>query len=96
MTYPNPAGYYLPLPEAFETEVVAMGKNQLTQFLDDLASHLNRDHEEFEFDGVFTSLDFDDLINLVLKESDLIALIRWVAECLSWLASQEKVNDAKP
>ena len=94
MTYPNPAGYYLPLPEAFETEVVAMGKNQLTQFLDDLASHLNRDDEDFGFEGVYTSNDFDGFVD-TLKKSDLIALIRWVAECLSWFTSQEKAN-AKP
>ncbi len=29
MTYPNPAGYYLPLPEVFEAEIIALNKDNL-------------------------------------------------------------------
>ena len=95
MTYPNPAGYYLPLPEAIEREITALDRDDLQWFLGDLAAYLNRDDVNFPFESVYGTYSLDAFIE-ALNASGLIALIRWVAECLSWLESQEKANDAKP
>ena len=92
MTYPNPAGYYLPLPEVFEAEITALNYEGLTQTLADLVGHLNRDDDAFEFEGVYVSSEFDCFMH-EMKQTDVIALIRWVAERLSWIETQEKANE---
>lgn len=87
MTYPNPAGYYLPLPEAIEAEITALDYEGLTQTLADLGGYLNSVLVfGFEFQGVYTSHDFVRFVN-DMKETDLIALIRWVAEIVATKAN---------
>ncbi len=82
MTIPNPAGYYLPLPEEIEAEITELDYEELTQTLADLVGHLNRDDDAFEFQGVYTFPKFDFFVN-AMKQTDLIALIRWVAEIVA-------------
>ena len=91
MILPKPAGYYLPLPEALEIEITSLNFDELVQTLADFTCYLNRDDEDSEFDCAYTSNYFSAFIDFA-KESDLISLIRWIAERLSWLESQEKAN----
>jgi hypothetical protein len=93
MTHPNPAGYYgLQMPEQLETEITELDCEELTQTLSDLVGHLNRDDDAFEFEGVYVSSEFDGFMH-EMKQTDVIALIRWVAERLSWIETQEKANE---
>lgn len=83
MTFPNPAGYYLPMPEQFEAEIVSFPFSTLSDFNSDLASFLSRDYDA-KFLAGYTSEDLDDWVNN-LEPDELINLIRWVAERLAHL-----------
>ncbi len=96
MTYPNPAGYYgLQMPEAIETEITALDRDDLQWFLTDLAAYLNRDDQAFAFESVYGTHSLDAFIEAI-NASDLIAIIRWVAERLAWMETQEKAKDGQP
>jgi hypothetical protein len=89
MTYPNPAGYYLPLPEDCESDIAKLTKDKLLNVISDLT--LAMDDEE-PIDSIYLSPESDGEINN-LSEENKIALLRWMAERLSWLQKQEKAND---
>jgi hypothetical protein len=90
MTYPNPAGYYLPLPEAIESQLNKAGTIALYGLISQLC-----DDVEIDLSPVFLTQDARDFLNN-LPESEGIALIRWLAERLAWLKSQEKSNNGQP
>jgi hypothetical protein len=91
MTYPNPAGYYLPLPEAIENKITNLDYLALSEILNDITYSLtptggdavNTDWLSCEADEYFTSLD----------PEPRIALIRWISERLAYLA---RCTNAKP
>ena len=84
MTYPNPAGYYLPLPEAIELEITSLDISGLKALLAELACFL-----EEEDQLTFLSDYLDPLHSTFIWELSsqaLTDLIRWVAERLAYLA----------
>lgn len=85
MTSPNPAGYYLPLPEALETAIAMLSKQQLLSVITDLAFALNL---EEPVETVYLEPIADTTIN-ALTEANKIALLRWMCERLAWMQQGE-------
>jgi hypothetical protein len=91
MTYPNPAGYYLPLPEAIESEITKLDYVELSEILNAITYSLVPDGDAAvitdclacQADEYITSLD----------PEPRIALIRWISERLAYLA---RCTNAKP
>jgi hypothetical protein len=82
MPYPNPAGYYLPMPEQFENEITELEYLELAELLSNVSYSL------IDADDITTndlSQEADDWINRCSPE-EIIALIRWMAERLDHLA----------
>ncbi len=82
MTFPNPANYYLPTPEQFESEITDLDLEGLKYLNFELAQLLDSDGA-FGFDSIALSKEADLWIKN-LKTDELINLIRWVAERLAW------------
>ena len=82
MTYPNPAGYYLPLPEAIEAEITELLFDEL-KILNQGLSELLVD-VDIDFESLHLSMEADYFIN-GLNTDKLIDLIRWIAERLAHL-----------
>ena len=84
---PNPAGYYLPLPESLEKEIENLIRGDLRCLMADVAHYLANESDQFI--GSRCSPEFDDFVT-PLKEEGLIQLIKYLAERLLWLNSQDK------
>jgi len=83
MTYPNPAGYYgLKMNIIFQDDISNFDSDRLKQTLGDLAAFLNRDDEAFGYQDSYTCTGFHQWVN-TLPESQVIDLIRWIAELLA-------------
>ena len=93
MTFPNPAGYYLLMPEQFETEIEALDVSELANVLFDISELVDEvlDGNEFEFQTVYGSEQFDIWVNN-LQVDALINLIRWLAERMASLYTKESRN----
>lgn len=84
MTYPNPAGYYgLQLPESVETEITDLDYVQTCEMANDLAYSLAPYGDDFNCDHLS---DVADLYIQRLPIEQQIALLRWIAERLAFLA----------
>ncbi|WP_055075282.1 hypothetical protein [Pseudanabaena sp. 'Roaring Creek'] len=88
--FPNPANYYLPTPEQFETEMTSFGllslatiNHEITYYLE---SVLVDEQDDFQASG--TTKAFDEWI-VSLKADELINLIRWITERLAYLYQKE-------
>jgi hypothetical protein len=92
MTYPNPAGYYLPLPEAIETEISKLTKDRLLFEIADLVFAMRGN---YPIETAYLSPETDEALE-ALSEDNKISLLRWMTERLAWLQKQEKANDAQP
>jgi hypothetical protein len=100
MPFPNPANYFLPTPEQFETEIVELDLEELKLLNFDLAKYLNSDldsdpnerdiDDPIEFESACLSTEADTWIER-LKVGDLISLIRWIGERLAYLHRMETV-----
>lgn len=90
MPFPNPAGYYLPMPEQFETEIEALDISELANVLRDISELLDEvlDGNDFEFQTVYGSEQFDIWVNN-LEVDALINLMRWITERLAYLYTKE-------
>jgi hypothetical protein len=84
---PNPAGYYLPLPEPLEAAIEMLSKQQLLSVITDLSFALNL---EEAVETVYLEAIADTTIN-ALTEANKIALLRWMCERLAWM-QQGEVN----
>ena len=91
MTLPNPAGYYLPLPEPLEATITMLSKDQLTGVIADLSRSLDYNQS---FDNPYLE-DIADQAITDLTEANKIALLRWMCERLAWLHSQEKASNGQ-
>jgi len=89
----NPAGYYLLMPEQFETEIEALDISELANVLFDISELVDEvlDGNEFEFQTVYGSEQFDIWVNN-LQVDALINLIRWLAERMASLYTKESRN----
>ncbi|WP_434686890.1 hypothetical protein [Pseudanabaena minima] len=97
MTFPHPVGYYgLQLSESTENLICSLSYDELADLIFDLASHLSTDLRESQFFAMHMQLVkwFEDEID-AFSTKNKIALLRWLAERLAWLKSQEKANDAQ-
>ncbi len=82
MTTPNPAGYYLPLPEPVEEAIQALDYAQSVTLVHSIIYHLGEGKEDRFYSFIpFTPSSFDDAIDQ-LSTKDKIALIRWLSELL--------------
>ncbi len=85
MTYPNPAGYYgLKMPEQFETEITSLDYVELSEVLNDITYSLVP-CGEVDVETGHLSIEADEYIRS-LDPEPRIALIRWIAERLAYLA----------
>lgn len=93
MPFPNPANYYLPTPEALESEVESLDVSELAQTLREVSELLDKtlDGEEIEFETLYRSNRFDAWVNN-LQVDALINLIRWLAERMASLYTKESRN----
>lgn len=90
MTFPNPAGYYLPLPEPLEAAIAMLSKQQLLSVITDLSFALNL--EEPVETGCLEAIA-DTAIN-ALTVANKIALLRWMCDRLAWM--QQGEDNAQP
>jgi hypothetical protein len=91
MTSPNPAGYYLSIPEPLEAAITMLRKDQLTGVIADLSRSL--DYNE-SFDNPYLDSTADIVIT-DLTEANKIAFLRWMCERLAWLHSQETQSNGQ-
>lgn len=82
--FPNPANYYLPTPEQVEAEITALEYVELAETLNEITYSLTPcGTDDITTDDL--SQEADDWIN-ELSPENRIALIRWIAERLDYLA----------
>jgi hypothetical protein len=93
MSFPNPANYFLPMPEPLQKEIEILIKGDLRCLIADVAHYLANDSDQFI--GSRCSPEFDDFVT-PLKEEGLIQLIKYLAERLLWLKSQDEPSHAQP
>ncbi len=88
----NPAGYYgLKLPESVEQELSQLSDKPLLEVIHDLTSTLRH-----RTDFVTYVLHFNTSSEIeALSTETKIALLRWLAERLAWLKSQEKPSNGQ-
>ncbi len=85
MTYPNPAGYYLPLPETYEAEIRELQFTELAVLTNNITFSLTPcGGDDIVTDDL--SIEADQYLNSLTTESR-ISLIRWLSERLSYLAN---------
>ncbi|MCA6536124.1 MAG: hypothetical protein IM597_18705 [Pseudanabaena sp. M176S2SP2A07QC] len=82
---PNPAGYYLPLPEPLEAAIAMLSRPELMSVITDLSFALNLNEP---IETVFLEPIADMAIN-ALTEANKIALLRWMCERLAWMQQGE-------
>ena len=82
---PNPAGYYLPLPEPVEAAIAMLSRPELMSVITDLSFALNLNEP---IETVFLEPIADMAIN-ALTEANKIALLRWMCERLAWMQQGE-------
>lgn len=94
--FPNPANYYLPMPEQLELEVCKLDHQglarlnwRLSALLDDVI------YEEMEIDEDTEFLTYQEMSSdfeqwvLTLTPDQIINLTRWVTERLAYLYQKE-------
>jgi len=79
----NPAGYYgLEMNIIFQDDISNFDSERLHQTLWDVTAFLNGDDQSFAYQDSYTCTGFKEWVN-TLTESQIVALIRWLAEVLS-------------
>jgi len=96
MTFPNPAGYYLPMPEQFEREVESLPLQKLQRLNLDVSESISclfeleedQTSEGFTFYFYGVSRDFDFWASS-LPIGKLIDLQRWITELMAAIHLKE-------
>lgn len=89
--FPNPANYYLPMPEQFEAEVAFLPLDSLMLLNFDLGMLLiHNENNEADFESFVMSSEFGSWVQK-LKLNDLISLIRWIGERLAYLYHKKQI-----